>query len=645
MILRRPLLPIVLGLLFFGTAVQHSHAQDTSDVAFQVQLPDSVVVTASRTATPAQETGRRVSVWTQQDLQQLPVSSFDELLRTVAGVEIQSRGGFGVQSDLTMRGSTFNGVLLLLDGARLNDPQTGHFLADMPIPLSEIARIEVLRGPATALYGPDALGGVVQIFTKTGLRQAPMDDIGPSATLTAQGGQHSLYEVDGAGRYATDGTAVSAAASVQGSDGEPIDGTGGAVRTDFARTAGTGAVAQQVGSATLHARVGIDDRDFSAYHFYTTLDSDTAREATSTYWAQARLQSDPEGRTSWQTQVAAKQHEDTYRFYPGIPANRHTSQLLLAQGSVHRDLGSIFTMGMGGQISWRSIDSNNLGEHDDRSAGAFVRLQAQLTPSWTAQASQRVDYDPVYGTEWTPQLYTTYRITPLLSVRGGVGRSVRAPNYTERYYNTELDTPPDGTLGTPSLNAERAWSYEAGIDLNPGRGFRLHGTAFTRSTTNLIDYAQEPGDQYFRAQNVLSVETWGLEAEAVHSRQLASQIHLRLRGSYTFLDANLGDVDEDVEYTYVLNSARHHVQSTATLRVQNVSIGLQGQWKERMETPSPANQRYSLFNLTAGYTLPVSSTQIKLTGELRNAFDTEYSEVLDAPMPGRWWIVGAEVQL
>lgn len=619
--------------------------QDTAEVAFTVQFPDSVVVTASRAATPARKTGRRVTVWTQQDIQQLPVSSYDELLRTVAGVEVQSRGGFGIQSDLTMRGSTFNGVLVLLDGARINDPMTGHFLADLPVPLSEIARIEVLRGPATALYGPDALGGVVQIFTKTGLRQAPMSNTGSAARLTAEGGQHRLYDAAGAARHATTETAVSAAGAVQGSDGEPIAGTGGAVRTDFSRRVGTGAVAREVGSATLHARVGVDDRDFSAYHFYTTANTDTAREQTSTYWGQVRVHGDRSGPTAWQAQVVTKQHEDQYRFNPSVPANRHTSQLLLAQSSVNHELSDVFTVGTGGQLSWRSIDSNNLGEHSDRSAGAFARLQAQLTSVWTLQASQRLDYDPVYGTEWTPQMYTTYQLSPVVSVRGGIGRSVRAPNYVERYYNTELENPPDNTLGTPSLDAERAWSYEAGLDLRPGGGVKLHGTVFSRSTTDLIDYTRRSNTEFFRANNILTVETRGLETEATLTRRFAPETRLRFTGAYTFLDAELEDTAENLQYTYVLNSARHHVQSTATLQHQNVRIGLQGHWKEHMAAPTPADKRYGVLNLTAGYRLPLSSTDLTLTGELRNAFNTEYSEVLDAPMPGRWWILGAEVQL
>jgi len=160
-------------------------AGDTSNVAFQVRMPDSVVVTASRVASAARTTGRRVSVYTRQDIASLSVNSVDQLLDVVAGLDVQSRGGFGVQSDLKMRGSTFNGVLLLLDGARVNDPYTGHFLMDLPVPLSEIARVEVLHGPATALYGPDALGGVVHLITKTALRGGAMPAAGLSARAEA----------------------------------------------------------------------------------------------------------------------------------------------------------------------------------------------------------------------------------------------------------------------------------------------------------------------------------------------------------------------------------------------------------------------------------------------------------------------------
>jgi len=211
----RALLVACTLLLVFGLPTQAQPTPDTADVAFEVEMDDDVVVTGSRVASPIQETGRRVTVYSQQDIQNLSVNSIDQLLDVVGGLDVQSRGGFGVQSDLKMRGSSFNGVLLLLDGARINDPMTGHFLMDLPVPLSEIARVEVLHGPATALYGPDALGGVVHLITKTGLRSGRMGDTGTSAKVSGRYGENNLYDAGGSARHVGENTTVSGAACFQ----------------------------------------------------------------------------------------------------------------------------------------------------------------------------------------------------------------------------------------------------------------------------------------------------------------------------------------------------------------------------------------------------------------------------------------------
>src|SRR5690625_2140517 len=105
--------------------VQHVVGQG---VAFEAALQDSIVVTALRHSADVRQTGRRVAVITAADLQQLPVASFDELIRFVGGVETQTRGGIGVQSDVTMRGSSFDGVVILLGGVGVQDQPTGNLL-------------------------------------------------------------------------------------------------------------------------------------------------------------------------------------------------------------------------------------------------------------------------------------------------------------------------------------------------------------------------------------------------------------------------------------------------------------------------------------------------------------------------------------
>ena len=627
-----------LILLLAGPA----RAQDTSDVAFRVQMPDSVVVTATRGPSALEETGRRVTVYTQQDIQALSVNSLDQLLDVVAGLDVQSRGGFGVQSDLTMRGSTFNGVLLLLDGARVNDPYTGHFLMDLPVPLSEIARIEVLRGPATALYGPDALGGVVHLLTSTALRNGSGRDVGTSVRVDARYGKNNLYDVGGTARAAGETTAVSAAASAQGSDGqtvsaaEPPDDSDlpSTVQTDFSRRAATAAVSRNLGGATLYARAGVDDREFGAYHYYTDFSTDRAREATSTFWLQSRLSSAGTTDTPWQVQVFGKQHRDRYTYNPASPSNRHVSRRVKVQGQAARHLGRVRVTG-GASGGLRGVDSNRDGLHSDFSAGAFVGLRWRATSRLTVNQSTRLNYDDGFGVEPTPQLYLAYELGPA-TLRAGGGRVVRAPNYVERF----IDSPTN--QGNDGLDAETAWSGEAGADVQLPADLSLSVTGFHRTTQNAIDYLRQDG--VFVARNLDRTATTGLETELSFGRRLGA-VGLDLDVAYTLLDATL-DAQEPVSaYKYGLNSARHHVQGSASMTAGPVTLGLQGAWKDRLRDAPLATDRYGVVHGRVGYRVQVGGAPITLSAEVRNVGDVDYSEVFDAPMPGRTLLVETAVQL
>ena len=627
-----------LILLLVGPA----RAQDTSDVAFRVQMPDSVVVTATRGPSALEETGRRVTVYTQQDIQALSVNSLDQLLDVVAGLDVQSRGGFGVQSDLTMRGSTFNGVLLLLDGARVNDPYTGHFLMDLPVPLSEIARIEVLRGPATALYGPDALGGVVHLLTSTALRNGSGRDVGTSVRVDARYGKNNLYDVGGTARTAGETTVVSAAASAQGSDGqtvsaaEPPDDSDlpSTVQTDFSRRAATAAVSRNLGDATLYARAGVDDREFGAYHYYTDFSTDRAREATSTFWLQSRLSSAGATDTPWQVQVFGKQHRDRYTYNPASPSNRHVSRRVKVQGQATRHLGRVRVTG-GASGGLRGVDSNRDGLHSDLSAGAFVSLHWRATSRLTVNQSTRLNYDDGFGVEPTPQLYLAYELGPA-TLRAGGGRVVRAPNYVERF----IDSPTN--QGNDGLDAETAWSGEAGADVQLPADLSLSVTGFHRTTQNAIDYLRQDG--VFVARNLDRTATTGLETELSFDRRLGA-VGLDLDMAYTLLDATL-DAQEPVSaYKYGLNSARHHLQGSASMTSGPVTLGLQGAWKDRLRDAPLATDRYGVVHGRVGYRVQVGGAPITLSAEVRNVGDVDYSEVFDAPMPGRTLLVETAVQL
>lgn len=607
-------------------------------------LPDTLVVTASRLPEAARRTGRHIAVWTAQDLAALPVSALDDVLQVTGGVEVQSRAGFGVQSDFTMRGSNFKGVLVLLDGMPLNDPQTGHYLSDLPLPLSAIARIEVLRGPASALYGPDALGGVIHLLTYTGLRDGTSPLAGWGGQAEVQYGAHAFYDVGGALRTAWGATTLSAATTWQGTDGEAIlDGSGarvhsahGPLSTDFERQAHTVALNRPLGRATLYARLGMDRRNFNAYHFYTDFDSDRARSDNHAYWMQARLDGAPGARTRWQVQVAAKQHEGLYVYNPQFSSSRDYSRMVHVQSQVSRTLSPRLTLTGGGAGKLRGIESATMGDHQDASGGLFLTGRWQATGRLTLNGSTRLDYDEAYGLEGTPQASLAYNLQAA-TLRAGAGRAVRAPTYTERYIDTEVEDPA-GNLGNPDLEAEQAWAYEAGIDLYPLPEASLHATAFYRTTQNLIDYARLPRQELFVARNVLSAQTRGLEVDARMHRPIG-RTRLSVTGTYTLLDDELRGIDEDVQYKYALASARQIVQGSARLLVGRVAVGVRGLWKDRR-----ARDSYGVVHGRLAYAWPTSAARLGLSFEVRNLFDADYADVFDAPLPGRWWIFGLRLE-
>lgn len=620
-------------------------------VAFETGLGRDVVVTASRLPEESRSTGRHVTVLTGDEIAALPVSSLDEALRFVGGVDVQPRGGFGVQADYRLRGAPFNGVLLLVDGARFNDPMTGHFLSDFPIPLGQIARVEVLHGPAAAVYGPDALGGVIHVITHAGVSTGTARPTRGRLAVrygeqTTALGDLSLHGATASGLAYDLGVegGRSDGEAFRGESGQPVVSSDGPVRTDFERLAGSAGVSLPVGAARGYLRVAADARDFGATQFYTPFASDTAREATQTVWAQARLAGSV-GSGRWRTQVSGRIHRDEYTFFPGLDPNEHTSRRLGALADVALPLRSDLTLSFGLSAEHRSITSNALGEHADLAGGAFTLARYRPTSALTITASGRLDADAVYGVEATPMLAAAFSAASNLTLRAAAGRAIRAPNYVERYFNT-VSPRPGGNLGNPDLRAERAWNAEAGVDLDLRPGLTLRATGFYRYTDDLIDYAQlDPADEFFLAQNVLAATATGLETGLRLRHRFSDRAQVTLDAGYTYSDITLSDEQPDAVYKYALSHVPHLVQTAASVRLPYVRIGVQGLVKDRLGNLETIALLHSRVSLVAPPVWLAGQARGEVFVEVRNLTDAEYAEVFGAPMPKRRFLAGLRLDL
>ena len=130
-----------------------------------IDLPN-IKIQENRLEVPFSESARSLEIITKNEIKYLPVDNINELLQYIGGVDIRRRGPNGVQADLSFRGSTFEQVLVLINGVKVIDPQTGHHVMNLPIDLDIIERIEIVKGPASTLYGSEAVGGLINIITK-----------------------------------------------------------------------------------------------------------------------------------------------------------------------------------------------------------------------------------------------------------------------------------------------------------------------------------------------------------------------------------------------------------------------------------------------------------------------------------------------
>ncbi|RZK67357.1 MAG: TonB-dependent receptor, partial [Pedobacter sp.] len=147
----------------------------TSTIAFAQQNNTKlkeIVISENRLQTPFSKQARNIQLITKEQIAEMPVKSINEVLSFIAGADVRQRGPFGTQADISIDGGSFEQTLILLNGVKISDVQTAHHSMNIPVPLSAIERIEVLKGPAARVYGINALTGAINIVTKTSKQSA-----------------------------------------------------------------------------------------------------------------------------------------------------------------------------------------------------------------------------------------------------------------------------------------------------------------------------------------------------------------------------------------------------------------------------------------------------------------------------------------
>lgn len=632
----------VLLFLFMVPAIAQAQDQDGETLDTLV-VSKEVVISSSRVPQTAAGSGRSITTISERMINDTPAHTPDELLRYIPGVEVQSRGAFGTQSDFSLRGSTFSQVLVLVDGMRINEPLTAHLNSNIPVASSEIERIEVLHGPAAAQYGADAVGGVINIITRTFGGQPSEERT--NAHLKGGYGQADLKMGKGGFYHSNENARFSGGGMWHQSPGQELS-NGYNNRFNIANGSVSGGFKLN-SNWDLALRTGYDYRDFNAKYYYTASPLDEATETVSVWWNQMRLQRSTQNSVTT-LEGSLKRTNDEYIFNPEFPGNRHTTTMGSMQLYQYRSLSADWDVTYGVQLNNRMIRSTDRGDHSNLHYAGFTMLQWRPSNPMTVSGSLRLDHDDNYGTEVMPQLSFSYQRDKWI-LRASGGRSIRAPGYTERFISTNLAGPlAEGrNLGNPWLQAERAWSGETGIDLFPWENIRFSTTGFVRESNGLIDYVLTNSDQisndgnlqgatnYLYAQNINSVTTAGLETELSINKNLGSDWLANGTLGYSFTDFFGG---ENVASKYISNYARHMINAIATLDKGAFNGTVSMVWKKRQSAQNETIEAfkssiYSMWNVKFGYDV---THNISLGLQVDNVFDQKNQDILGAQMPGRW---------
>ena len=572
------------------------------------QLPP-VYVSATRIPREFAALGRRAVLLDSAAIAERGATSIVELLASLPGLHPRSRGPSGVQTDLEMGGASFSQVLLLVDGMRVNDPQTGHHNLNLPLRPEDLERVEVVYGAGSSIHGPDAFGGVINLVPR---RQPTRHfQLGTRWGRSLDDSRAVALGSEGTLRYGWSGPrgSLSFAAGKDRSGGyrEETD-------FDIDRFFVDGRLA--VGGGQLGVPAGLEDKGFGANDFYAPYPS---REWTRAWVLGGRLQQSlPSGR-ELNVRVHYRRHRDRFVLTvadPSLYENRHLSERASVESHLDLLRGDAAYLIAGGEVTREGLESSNLGDHV-RYRGALFTEYSGLFGRFGLGAGARLDRSGSYPQEFSPSLRLSYALGPA-QVHASVGRAFREPSFTELYYRDPAN------VGNPDLEAERAWSWEAGLGLRPMSGLLAQTALFARYEDDLIDYTRPVDSSLWVAGNLGRVRTLGTQVDLSYGGKGAVRWNL----GYTWYHKTR-ILDDNYESKYVFTHPRHLILAGLSHPLMS---GFSSRWQFSFRE-SERGADYGLVDLV----LSRGFRYGRIQGRIQNLADERYEDVSGVPMPGRWF--------
>ncbi len=570
------------------------------------EILDEVVVSSTKINLPFSKNFRTIKIIGSKEIESSYANNVSDLLQQVIGIDIRRRGVGGVQGDLYIRGGGFDQTLLLIDGMKMDDAQTGHHTLNMILPLYLIERIEIIKGPAARIFGQNAFSGAINIVTKE--VEGKMNEANLFVKEISLG-SYKQKNFSLSSKVVSEKVKSLLSFSTNRSDGYRHN-------TDYINNNYFIKTSFKTNSSPIDLISSFSERRFGANGFYASPSATEQYEeiqasllGLSTVLKSEKLIIKP--RLYW------KRGQDKYiyiRDNPSVYRNLHKTNKISAELS-----GSYFSKGgitgFGIDLSTVNITSNNLGDHNRTTLNVFVDHTFEFfNDNLTISPGIAISYFSDLSFHSFPGIDFGYHLNSKLKLYSNIGKTYRIPTYTDLYYSDRT------TVGNQDLDPEQATSTEFGFKYNTSK-FDFSVAVFSRKSKNIIDYVKENQNDLWKAVNIGSLNTRGFEFDLLYN--FASN-------SFSLGYSNIKDDNyvSNINYSkYSLNSIKNHFISKLNLNYKNIYYSIVYKSAERSDGVS-----YSVLDCKISYKSFFVSAN--------NILDEVYSETNLVPMPGRNVLLG-----
>jgi vitamin B12 transporter len=640
---------IKIGVVTFAcTLTQLSYQPLIAEEQDSTSNPDRItlneVVVSDNQPVAWSGKARYVQLSEQREINASPAKSLDGILESIAGLDIRQRGS-DVQADISIRGGTFDQVLILLNGVNLTDPQSGHFTLDLPVDLQTIKRIELLQGPGSRIWGPNAYSGVINIVTEP----APFDRRIHSEIHLEDGnfgyfGGGISLDFNGANWKSR------LSASAKHSDGYRRNTDYDLFNSHFQ----TSWSSEKYGN--LQFQAGFLQKAFGANSFYSFA-YPNQYEQTKTFFSSLNWEKKL-GSTTLQAQVSERLHHDRFELFRNSEnaANWYTGHnyhlTSVSSGNLHLLQRNRFGKTIVGiDIRNEHILSNVLGLPLASIRKDFFDETGLFTKQKNRTNTRLFADQTVYWNEWTiaggisgnlhsdfgPYLYggmdAEYRLSESITLSGNLNHSFRLPTFTDLYYKSATQ------MSDPDLKPEQSTTYDVGFRYRKNH-LKFSGTAFYQSGTNVIDWVKQPDSTKWICRNETSINTIGSELVAEYRNLRGFFKGVRLSYTALYMDKKASGFDSKYALDYLRGKINFNLEHEiwSENKIGEVTAVWNGTWQDRAGTYTEFSTStiidYQPYFLT-DVRLTWQKKQLRANVDMNNLFDIQYADFGGLTQPGR----------